>query len=121
MRALKAEEKFPLIWFGGLRSGSDLAKAMALGANAGIAEVAAALAMGGVIGQNGMSFPDADGATAETALAAFLKAAVSECSMMARCTGKTDVHNLEPEDLRTLTQAAQKATGTVMAGLRKSA
>lgn len=121
LRAIKAEEKFPLVWFGGLRSGSDLAKAMALGANAGIAEVAAALAMGGVIGQSGMSFPDADAAKAEAALAAFLKAAVSECSMMARCTGKTDVHNLEPEDLRTLTLAAQKATGTVMAGMKKTA
>lgn len=121
LRSIKAEEKFPLLWFGGLRSGSDLAKAMALGGNAGVVEVAAALAMGGVIGPNGMSFPDADAAKAETALAQFLKAAVSECSMMARCTGKTDVHNLEPEDLRSLTIAAQKATGIVMAGLKKSA
>ncbi len=120
MRSLKAEEKFPLIWFGGLRSGTDLAKAMALGCNGGVAEVAAALAMGGVIGPAGMSFPDADAAKAEAGLAAFLKAAVSECSMMARCTGKTDVHNLEPEDLRAITLAAEKATGIVVAGLKRA-
>ncbi|EJW10549.1 FAD-dependent pyridine nucleotide-disulfide oxidoreductase [Rhodovulum sp. PH10] len=121
LRGLKAEERFPLVWFGGLRSGTDLAKAMSLGVNAGIAEVSAALAMGGTIDAAGMSFPEPDAQKAEAALAAFLKAAVSECSMMARCTGKTDVHNLEPEDLRTLSLAAETATGIVMAGLKRTA
>jgi NADPH-dependent glutamate synthase beta subunit-like oxidoreductase len=120
LRALAAEESFPLIWFGGLRSGSDLAKAMSLGTNAGIVEVAAALAMGGAIGSAGVTFPDAAPEAAEAGLAAFLKAAVSECSMMARCTGKTDVHNLEPEDLRTISLLAEETTGIVMAGLKKT-
>lgn len=118
MRTHNAEEAFPLLWFGGLRSGTDLAKAMALGCNAGIAALAAALAMGGGIGEDGPHFPRADRASCGDALAAFLQAAVSECSMMARCTGKTDVHNLEPEDLRTTSLAAQRATGIVMAGMR---
>lgn len=54
-------------------------------------------------------------------LSAFLKAVGSECSMMARCCGKTNVHNLEPEDLRTLSARAQSAVGIVMAGRKKIA
>ncbi|MGE5514602.1 MAG: FAD-dependent oxidoreductase [Bacteroidota bacterium] len=118
MRALKAEEAMPVLWFGGLRSGSDLAKAMALGCNGGIACVSAGIALGGTLTATGMDFAEAEDPAG--ALGRFLKAAVSECSMMARCTGKTNVHNLEPEDLRTTSVAAQKATGIVMAGVKKA-
>lgn len=120
LRAVKAEEAMPVVWFGGLRSGADLAKAMALGCNAGIACTAAGLALGGTITGSGLAF-EADAPLDETAgaLVAYLKAAVSECSMMARCTGKTNVHNLEPEDLRTTSLAAQAATGIVLAGVKK--
>lgn len=121
MRGLGAEERIPLVWFGGLRSGTDLAKALSLGANAGAIDVAAGLALGGSIGPAGLVFDGVEGAAAEASLGAFLKAVVSECSMMARCTGKTDVHNLEPEDLRTISLEAQRATGIVMAGLKKIA
>lgn len=121
LRAMGAEERFPLIWFGGLRSGTDLAKAIALGASAGAVEVAAALAVGASLGPDGPVFDGVERASAETALAAFLEAAVSEAKMMARCTGKTNVHNLEPEDLRTLSLAAQSAFGIVMAGRKKIA
>lgn len=127
LRALKAEEAFPLLWFGGLRSGSDLAKVMALGANGGIACVSAGIALGGTptrcssdggFAAGGMDFAETEDPAG--ALTRFIKAAVSECSMMARCTGKTNVHNLEPEDLRTTSLAAQNATGIVMAGTRKA-
>lgn len=118
LRAMKAEERFPLLWFGGLRSGTDMAKAMALGANGGIACTAAAIALGGTPQASGVEFNPLDDAAGS--LARFLKAAVSECSMMARCTGKTNVHNLEPEDLRTTALEAQCATGIVMAGLKKA-
>jgi NADPH-dependent glutamate synthase beta subunit-like oxidoreductase len=121
MRAAKSEEAFPLVWFGGLRSGSDLAKMLALGANAGIVDVAAGLAAGGAIERGGLSFPDVGPADATARLSAFLKAASSECSMMARCTGKTNIHNLEPEDLRTISLRAQAAVGIVMAGRKKIA
>ncbi len=47
-----------------------------------------------------------------------LKASAGEASMMARCTGKTKLHNLEPEDLRALTLATADATDIVLAGLR---
>jgi NADPH-dependent glutamate synthase beta subunit-like oxidoreductase len=118
LRSLKAEETVSLLWFGGLRSGTDLAKAMALGADAGIYEVSSAVAAGGEIAASGIAFPSSERESAETGIVAFLKAAVSEASMMARCTGKTNVHNLEPEDLRTTSLRAAKATGIVMAGVR---
>ncbi|MGO4872683.1 MAG: FAD-dependent oxidoreductase [Roseiarcus sp.] len=121
LRGLKAEEAFPILWFGGLRSGTDLAKVLALGANAGIVDVAAGLAIGGEIAASGLNFDGAEAAQGGERLTAFLKAAASECSMMARCAGKTNVHNLEPEDLRTISKRAQAATGIVMAGLKKIA
>jgi NADPH-dependent glutamate synthase beta subunit-like oxidoreductase len=120
-RARNAEEAMPILWYGGLRSGSDLAKAMALGANGGVISVAAALAMGGAVTPEGIEFADPGSEQSATALASFVQAAVAECSMMARCTGKTSVHNLEPEDLRSISLAAQAATGIVMAGARRTA
>ena len=35
---------------------------------------------------------------------------------MPRCTGKTDIHNLEPEDLRAISVATAEATGIPLAG-----
>jgi len=40
----------------------------------------------------------------------------AECSMMAKCTGKTNVHNLEPEDLRALTLVTAKALNLRLPG-----
>ena len=36
--------------------------------------------------------------------------------MLARCCGKTDVHNLEPEDLRSLSVETSRATGLPLVG-----
>jgi NADPH-dependent glutamate synthase beta subunit-like oxidoreductase len=122
LRAANAEESIGLIYFGGLRSGSDLAKALALGGIAGVAEAAVAFAAGAVIEDGHLAFPPQATSQQRTdAVANFLKAVAAEASMMARCTGKTDVHNLEPEDLRSLTLAAQRATGIVLAGAKPAA
>jgi len=94
---------------------------LALGANAGLVDVAAGLAAGGAIVANGLDLTQVDPGEAGVRLGAYLKAATSECSMMARCCGKTNVHNLEPEDLRTLSLRAQAAVGIVMAGRKKIA
>ena len=40
-------------------------------------------------------------------------------SIMARCTGKTDVHNLEPEDIRSITVATAKAAGVPLSGVSR--
>ena len=47
-----------------------------------------------------------------------LKANAGEASMMARCAGKTCLHNIEPEDLRSVTRATAAATGIPLAGTR---
>ena len=36
--------------------------------------------------------------------------------MMARCTGKTNLHNVEPEDLRAVTIATATASGIPLVG-----
>ncbi len=50
------------------------------------------------------------------AVASILRASAGEASMMARCTGKTSLHNLEPEDLRALTLATRDATDILLVG-----
>ncbi len=35
---------------------------------------------------------------------------------MPRCTGKTDIHNLEPEDLRSISVVTAEAAGIPLAG-----
>ena len=53
------------------------------------------------------------------AIVNILKANAGEASMMARCTGKTNLHNMEPEDLRTVTLSTAAATGLPLVGARK--
>ncbi len=48
--------------------------------------------------------------------ARFIEALSGEASIMARCTGKTDVHNLEPEDLRAITPTTARAVAIPLAG-----
>ena len=49
-------------------------------------------------------------------MANIIKASCGEASMMARCTGKTSLHNLEPEDLRALTLPTRDATDILLVG-----
>ena len=45
------------------------------------------------------------------AIVNILKASCGAASMMARCTGKAKLHNIEPEDLRALTSATRDDAG----------
>jgi isopentenyl diphosphate isomerase/L-lactate dehydrogenase-like FMN-dependent dehydrogenase len=117
---MKKEGHIDLIYFGGARSGTDAAKLIALGAAAVVYGVPVGLAMGGRItdGQGlsfGADFSDED---RRHAVVNILKASVGEASMMARCTGKTNLHNLEPEDMRAITLASAEATGIPLVGKR---
>jgi glutamate synthase domain-containing protein 2 len=119
LRQRRREEHVALVYTGGVRSGTDAAKMIAMGASAVIYGVAAAIAVGGAI-RDGAIHYQAD-RTAEdrtTALRALLQANASEASMMARCTGKTRLHNLEPEDLRAVTLATAKVTQIPLVGHR---
>ncbi len=50
------------------------------------------------------------------AVANIIKASCGEASTMARCTGKTNLHNLEPKDLRALTLATRDVTDILLVG-----
>ncbi len=120
LRRLGREEEIDLIYFGGARSGTDAAKIIALGCVAVVYGVPMGLAAGGEIGgERGLLF-SADFTEDDRGLAVvnILKANAAESSMMARCTGKTNLHNLEPEDMRALTLATAEATGIPLAGAR---
>jgi len=117
LRALNREEDIDLVYFGGLRTGTDSAKMLALGANAVIVGAAAAFALGAKIaGGNAIYDADLEQAEREERSYNLLQAFNAEAAMMARCTGKTNVHNLEPEDLRAITLAVSRAAGVPMSG-----
>ena len=62
--------------------------------------------------------PDRNEEERASAVVNILKANAGEASMMARCAGKTRLHNIEPEDLRSITRATAAATGIPLAGTR---
>ena len=90
---------------------------LALGASAVIVGVAAAVSLGADI-YSGSPVYDADLSAGERTERSYnlLQAFNAEAAMMARCTGKTNVHNLEPEDLRAITLTVSHAAGVPMAG-----
>ena len=117
LRRLKKEEAVDLIWYGGARSGTDAAKLIAMGCRAVTYGLPLALALGGSITANGIEFAsDFNHEERRRATANILQAHAGEASMMARCTGKTRLHNLEPEDLRSVTIATAQASGIPMPG-----
>jgi hypothetical protein len=118
LRELNREEDIALLWFGGVRTGTDAAKLIGLGANAAVIGVSLALAVGGQIENGGLAFyGDIAQEERDEKAELFLKALSTEASIMPRCTGKTDIHNIEPEDLRSISIATAKAAGIPLAGL----
>ena len=101
-----------------MRSGTDAAKLIGLGANAVVVGMALALAVGGQIEGGARRVLRRRRAEDDRAEAAelFLNALRAEASIMPRCTGKTDIHNLEPEDLRSISLATAQAAGIPLAG-----
>ena len=117
LRELNREEEVDLVYFGGLRTGTDAAKILALGTIAVTVGASMALALGADISSGTPVFnANLDGAEREERSSNLLQAFTAESSMMARCTGKTNVQNLEPEDLRAITLVVSRAAGVPMAG-----
>ena len=117
LRELDREEEVDLVYFGGLRTGTDAAKILALGAIAVTLGAAMALALGADISGGSPVFnANLDASEREERSSNLLQAFTAESSMMARCTGKTNVQNLEPEDLRAITLVVSHAAGVPMAG-----
>jgi isopentenyl diphosphate isomerase/L-lactate dehydrogenase-like FMN-dependent dehydrogenase len=117
LRKMKKEEMVELIYFGGVRSGTDAAKLISLGANAVVMHVCAGLAMGGEIKNENIVFSSNYSDTDRVqGLVNIVKANLGEASMMARCTGKTNLYNLEPEDLSAITRSTSEVTGIPLPG-----
>jgi glutamate synthase domain-containing protein 2 len=135
-----------LIIAGGIRHGSDAAKALALGADAVYVGTAALIALNcnkplyvadyhaigaapyachhchtgrcpvGITTQDPELVARLDVDAGAERVANFLHATVAEIQILARACGKRDVHDLEPEDLRALTLEASLITGLPLAG-----
>ncbi|HEY7153797.1 MAG TPA: FMN-binding glutamate synthase family protein [Gemmataceae bacterium] len=135
-----------LIIAGGIRHGSDAAKALALGADAVYVGTAALIALNcnkplyvedyhalgaapyachhchtgrcpvGITTQDPELVKRLEIDPAAERVANWLHATAAEIQILARACGKRDVHDLEPEDLRALTLEASLITGLPLAG-----
>lgn len=146
LQDLDAHRKVKLIAAGGMRTGADVAKALALGADAASIGTAALIAIGdndpalddeyrelgsaagfwddfqtgadpaGITTQDPVLASRLDPEIAGRRLANYLQVLTLEVQTLARANGKSHVHNLEPEDLAALTVEAAAMAGVPLAG-----
>jgi glutamate synthase domain-containing protein 2 len=149
LQELGLHRQVQLVVSGGIRTGADVAKALALGADAVSIGTAMLIAMGDnspeyeeayrSIGSSAGFYDDWQAgrdpvgiSTQDDELAArfdpiqggrkvanYLRVLTLETQTLARACGKSHVHNLEPEDLVALTIEASLMTGVPLAGMQR--
>ncbi len=130
LKEVNLRSEVSLVAAGGITSGADVAKAIALGADAAYIGTAAIVSIGckvcqmcysgncskGIATQNRLLRRRLEPMSASLKVANYIKAMTAEAQMLTQQAGNTDLQKLEKEDLVALTLEASKSTGVPLPG-----